>query len=113
MSNFNLAVVEGNLTREPEVKFLQNGTAIGKFTIASNRVYFSGKEKKENTNFINIVTWGKLAENCGKYLDKGKRVLISGYLKFEKWTDKNGNSRNAIHVEAKEVNFLNSTSQAA
>lgn len=104
MASFNKVVLIGRLTRDPEVKFTQSGTAVCKFGLAVDRAMSKTKE----TDFINITAWSKLAEVCGKYLVKGKLVMIEGSIKTDKYEDKQGNKRTSFDVNAQNMQMLDS-----
>jgi single-strand DNA-binding protein len=107
----------GNLTRDPEVRYTPNGSAVASFAIAVNRKYKQGEETKEEVSYIDIVVFGKQAEACGQYLGKGDAVLIDGRLQQRRWDDKDsGQKRSKVEVVAQSVNFMPkraSASQAA
>ncbi len=92
--NFNKAIIVGNLTRDPEVRTTTNGQPIASFSIATNRVW-TGQDgnKQEATEFHNIVAFGKLADICSKYLNKGRLVLIEGRIQTRSWQDQSGNKK--------------------
>jgi len=92
--NFNKAIILGNLTRDPEVKTLPSGQPVASFGIATNRVW-TGQDgnKQEAAEFHNIVTYGKLADICSRYLNKGKLVLIEGRIQTRSWQDQDGNKK--------------------
>ena len=94
----------GRLTRDPELQYTSNGVAVGKFNIAIDRP--TSKDGNKETDFINIVTWQKIAENCGNYLKKGRLVAISGRLQIRRYETKEGQKRQAAEVVASEVQFL-------
>jgi len=94
----------GNLTHNPECKDVGD-TKVCKFSIAINEYYYSNGEKKKNTIFLDIETWSKQAENCTKFLSKGKKVAIEGKLKANSW-EKNGQKFNKIYCLADKVHFL-------
>jgi len=97
----------GRLTRDPELRYTPGGMGVGKFGIAINRTYRNQEGNNvENVLFINITTWGKLAENCSQYLKKGRRVAISGELRSNNWQDKDGNKRVSFEINARTVQFL-------
>ena len=106
MSGLNLVLLIGNLGAEPEMKFLPSGTPMTTFRIAvtQNRVDSDG-EKKENTEWFNIVTWKGLAESCNQYLAKGKKVFIEGRLQTRSW-DSDGQKKYKTEVVATKVEFL-------
>lgn len=103
--SINLVILQGNLTRDPELKTLASGNTVGKFTIASNRSYKSGDEWQEEVAFVDITVWGRQAEKCGEILEKGRSVLIEGRLKQENW-ETDGQKRRKLTVVANKVNFL-------
>lgn len=106
-ANLNKVFLMGNLTRDPELRYVPSGTAVANFTIAVNRVYkdHSG-EKKEEASFIRVVVWGRMAEVCGEYLVKGKPVLVEGRLKSRTWDGQDGQKRSALDVIADRVQFM-------
>ncbi len=107
MTSFNKVILMGNLTRDPEVRYTPNGAAVASFAIAVNRKYKQGEETKEEVSYIDIVVFGKQAESCGQYINKGESVLIDGRLQQRRWDDKEtGQKRNKIEVVAQSVNFM-------
>lgn len=100
----NVVNLVGNLTRDVDIKYTQAGLAIGKFTVALNRPKKEGQEQA--ADFINIVTFGKLAENCGNYLSKGKKVAVEGRLQSGSYTNKEGIKVFTVDVLANNVEFL-------
>ena len=106
MPSFNEVLLMGNLTRDPELKFIQNGTALCKFGLAINRKYKAGDEWKEDVCFVDITTWGKQAENCGEYLSKGRAVFLTGRLQLSQWETDGGEKRSKLEVVANNVQFL-------
>jgi single-strand DNA-binding protein len=104
----NKVILIGNLGKDPETRRLENGTAVGNFTLATSEVYtdkVSG-EKKESTDWHDIVVWRNLAEISEKYLKKGYKVYIEGKLKKRSWQDKDGNTRYAVESIADELTIL-------
>lgn len=97
----------GNLTREPDFRRTASGSAICELSIAVNQQGKNGNE----VSYIETVVWGKPAENCRQYLSKGSKVYIDGYLKQERWQDRNtGSNRSKMHVIADRILFLDSQS---
>ena len=94
----------GNLTRDVDLKYTDSGLAIGRFTLALNRMKKEGQEQK--ADFINIVTFGKTAENCSNYLSKGKKVGVEGRLQSGKYTNKDNVVVYTVDVVANQVEFL-------
>lgn len=105
MANYNHCCIVGNLTRDPEVKFISSGTAVAQFGVAVNEKYKSGDNWKERVNFFDVEAWGKLAEICGENLAKGRNVLVAGSLRYEAW-EKDGVKKSRIKIVADKVQFL-------
>tara|TARA_B100001094_G_C17952265_1_gene681170 strand:- start:390 stop:815 length:426 start_codon:yes stop_codon:yes gene_type:complete len=99
----------GNLTQNPATKEVGE-YSVTTFGIAINDVVYKNKEKTKQVTFIDVETWGKQAENCAKYLEKGKRVLIEGKVKMNSW-EKDGKKFNKLFVVADRVTFMSSDSQ--
>ncbi len=113
MTSFNKVILLGNLTRDPEVRYTPNGSAVASFAIAVNRKYKQGDETKEEVSYIDIVVFGKQAENCGQYLNKGDGALIEGRLQQRRWDDKEtGQKRSKVEVAAQSVTFMPKRSAA-
>lgn len=107
MASLNKVFIMGNLTRDPELRYVPSGTAVATFTIAVNRVYTSqAGEKKEEVSFIRVVVWGRRAEVCGEYLSKGSPVFVEGRLQSRSWESQDGQKRSTIEVIADNVQFL-------
>jgi single-strand DNA-binding protein len=103
----NKIMLIGNLGRDPELNVTQEGTPVTKFTLAVNRnTKTSTGERKEETEWFNIVAWRQLAETCERYLHKGSKVYIEGRLQTRKYTDRNGVERTAIDVIASDMEML-------
>lgn len=106
MASLNKVLLLGNLTRNPELRYVPSGTAVASFGLAVNRTYTTQTgEKKDEVCFVNIVVWGKQAENCNQYLNKGSQVLIEGRLTYRVW-EQEGQKRNTLEVRADRVQFL-------
>ena len=108
MASFNKVVLLGNLTRDPDLKFTQSGSALCKLGLAVNQKYKKGDEWVEDPVFVDITVWGKQAENCAEYLKKGSPVLVDGRLNFSQWKTDDGQKRSKIDVTANSVQFLGS-----
>ncbi len=107
MANYNKVILVGNLTRDPEKRLTPSGTAVTEFGLAVNRNYTTQSgERREETCFVEIVTWGRLAETCEQYLSKGRPVLVDGRLEFSSWEDRDGQKRSKLRVRADTVQFL-------
>ena len=106
-ASLNRVLLIGNLTRDPELRYLPSGQAVTSFTVAVNRVYTSGTgEKKEDTSFIRVVVWARRAEVCNEYLRKGSPVFVEGRLQSRSWEAQDGTKRSALEVIANNVQFL-------
>ena len=101
----NKIILIGNLTKKPELATTNNGKSVCKFSIATSR-RFSGANGEKITDFHNIVVWGKPAESCAKYLDKGKKCAIIGELQNRSYDANDGTKRYISEVIADEVEFL-------
>lgn len=101
----------GNLTRDPEMKVTASGMSIATLGIACNRRVKQGEEWGQETSFFNVTLFGKQAETCGKYLHKGDRVGVDGYMKQESW-EKDGQKRTAIKFNGNELFFLTSKKES-
>ena len=103
---FNKIILIGNLTRDPEMRYTPQGSSVCNFGLAVNRKYKQGDEMKEEVTFINIVVFGKQADTCGQYLNKGSSVLIEGRLQERRWETDEGQKRSKHEVVAQNVRFL-------
>ena len=109
MSSFSNVVLMGRLTADPELRYLPgNGTAVSEFTLAVNRKFTrEGGEKVEEVAFVNVTCWKRLAEVAAEFLTKGRGVAVVGYLKQDRWEDKeSGQKRSKLYVVASELQFL-------
>lgn len=108
----NKILLIGNLTRDPELRSTQSGVAVCTFTVAVNRRRASGAEAgQQEADFFRVTTWRQQAENCNRFLAKGRKVGVTGTLTMESYTDKNGVQRNSLEVMADEVEFLTPRSE--
>ena len=101
----NKCILIGNLTRDPELTTTDSGVSLCRFSIAVNRAYANQNGERE-ADFFNIVTWRGLAENCSKYLSKGRKVAIVGNIQNRSYEDKDGNKRFSTDIVAEDVEFL-------
>ena len=107
MANFNKVLLMGNLTRNPELKYTPNGTAVTEFGLATNRNYTSAAgDKKEEVCFVDITFFGKKAEVINEYFSKGKPIFIEGRLKFDSWETGDGQRRSKLRVVAENFVFI-------
>ena len=108
MANFNKVILLGNLTRDPEVKYTTSGTAVANFGIAVNRIYTDTQsgEKKEETCFVDIAAFGRTAEICGEYLQKGNLLFLEDRLRFSSWETETGEKRSRLNVIADHIQLM-------
>ena len=100
----------GRLTRDPDLRYTGEGTAVCNFTLAVERPFKNSAGERE-ADFIRITCWRKLAENVGEYMTKGRLVAIAGRIQTRNWEDDDGNSRVSVDVVANNVTFLPDGSQ--
>ena len=110
MRGFNRAIIAGNLTRDPEVRYTINKKAYARFGVAVNNTWKNANgEIQESTEYINVVVWGPSAENCGKFLKKGRPVLVEGSIRTTSYDAKDGSGkRYSTEINADNVIFLGS-----
>lgn len=101
---FNIVILTGRLTADPELKTTPNGVSVTSFSIAVNRQY--RKEKEQETDFINIVAWRQTAEFITHYFTKGSLIGITGAIQTRHYQDKDGNNRTAFEVVANDAQFV-------
>ena len=102
----NKVFLLGNLTRDPELRYAQNGTAVAHLALAVNHRYRQNDTDKEETMFIDVVAFGRQGETASEYLKKGRPVLIEGRLKWQSWDDKEGRKHTKHEVVAERIQFL-------
>ena len=103
----NKVILIGNLGKDPEVRFTAGGKAVAKFSLAtSERFTDASGQTQERTEWHNIVVWGKQAESCGQYLQKGRQVYIEGRIQNRSYDDKEGNKKYITEINAQRVQFL-------
>ena len=100
--SFNKVILVGNLVRDPEIRYVGSGAAVTKFTLAVNR----RSKQQEETDFVDIVAWEKLAETCNTYLKKGMSCLVEGRLSIRSYEDKEGVKRKATEVVINTMQML-------
>src|SRR3954471_15040502 len=103
MVSFNRVVLGGNLTRDPELRFTQNGVPVCSFSIAVNRVR---PKNNEAVDYFNVSAWRELGETVANYKKKGDPILVEGRLQYRTWQTQDGAKRNAVDVVADNVQFL-------
>ena len=109
MQNVNLAIVMGNLTRDPELRYTPNGQPVTSFGVATNRSWKDANgDKKDEVEFHEVVVWGKLAELCSQYLTKGRKVHVMGRLQTRSWEGSDGAKRQKTEIVAQDIAFVDS-----
>lgn len=100
MASYNRVILMGNLTRDPEMRYIPSGTAVTNFGLAMSDRYTDRQtgEQKENVCFVEVEAWGRQAEIVNEYLTKGSPVFIEGALKFDSWEADDGTKRNKLSV---------------
>lgn len=108
----NKVMILGHLGRDPEMRYTQSGRPVTTFSVATSRSWKTSEgDRREETEWFNIVAWGNLAEICNQYLSKGQQVYIEGRLQTRKWEDEDGNRRTTVEVVAREMVMLGEKKQ--
>lgn len=105
----NKAILLGNLGKDPEVRYTQSGNAVSNFTLATTERRKQGEDWVDHTEWHNIVVFGRRAELCSQYLQKGSQVYIEGRIQTRRWEDRDGNPRYSTEIVANDVQFLSRT----
>lgn len=108
----NKVIIIGNLGRDPEMRSTKGGTSVCNISVATTRKYKKGEEWVEETTWHRIVVWGKTAENCGRYLEKGRQVYVEGRLQTSKY-EKDGVTHYSTDIVADTVQFLGGKSEGS
>lgn len=106
MVSFNKVILMGNLTKDPEIRYTPSGTAVANFRLAVNHKYKQGDDLREEVCYIDVVVFGKQAETCGQYLNKGQSVIIDGRLQEKRWETEDGQKRSKHEVVGQSVRFM-------
>lgn len=107
MASLNKVMIIGNVGNEPELHFTLNGNPVTSFRVATNRVYTTSEgERREETEWFNVVAWGRLAERCNQFLAKGRRVYTEGRLHTHTWESQDGQRHYRSEVVASRVLFI-------
>ena len=110
MASLNKVLLIGNLTKDPELRYTPNGTAVANLRIAVNRKFKDRTgELKEDTCFVTVTAWDKQAEICKQYLKKGSPIFVEGILQSRSWDTPDGQKRSTIDVRAERIQFLSGT----
>src|ERR1044071_5274596 len=110
MATFNKVILLGNLTRDPELRYTPQGSAVCEFALALNYQYTNKQtgQKVEEVSFIDIVAWGKTGEICAEYLKKGRQVMVEGRLKQDRWEAQDGKKMSRVRGTPETVQFVGS-----
>ncbi|MFN3466094.1 MAG: single-stranded DNA-binding protein [Candidatus Brocadiales bacterium] len=114
MANLNKVLLMGNLTRDPELRYTPQGTAVVSFGMAINRKWATpGGESKEDVCFVEVSMFGRRAEVISEYFSKGNPIFIEGRLQYQQWESKEGQKRSALRVIADNFEFVGPTKKRA
>jgi single-strand DNA-binding protein len=106
MANLNKVFMMGNLTRDPELRYVPSGAPVATFGLAVNRTFVTQHgDKKDEVCFVKVVVFGKQAESCSQYLTKGRPVFVEGRLQYKAW-EQDGQKRSTLDIVADRVQFL-------
>jgi single-strand DNA-binding protein len=112
MADFNHVILIGRLTRDAEFKYITNGQAICKFSVAVNRKKKQGDQWVDEANFFDVTLWGRQAESLNQYLQKGKQVAVEGELRQDRW-EQDGQNRSKVEIVANNIQLLGGNSGGA
>jgi single-strand DNA-binding protein len=111
--DMNKVMVIGHLGRDPEMRYTPSGRPMTRFSVATSRNWTTTDgDRRSETEWFNIVTWGRLAEICNQYLNKGHQVYIEGRLQTRRWEDQDGNKKSTVEVVANEMLMLGERNNA-
>lgn len=114
MANLNQVFLIGRLTRDPELRYVPSGRAVANLGLATSQTFTTqAGEKKEEVCFVRVVVWGKQAENCSQYLNKGSQICVEGRLQSRSWEAEDGTKRNTLEVVARRIQFLDKIGKPA
>lgn len=106
MAGFQQVIIVGNLGRDPELKYLQNGVPVCNFTVAVNSYTGQGEQRQERTTWFRVAAWRELGERCAQYLAKGRQVMVIGTVDVRAYTDNAGQPQATLEMTARDVRFL-------
>lgn len=114
MASLNKVLLIGNLTRSPELRYTPSGQAVSDLRLAVNHDYTTQSgERRQEPCFLTVIVWGKQAESCSEYLDKGSEIFVEGRIQTRDWEGKDGQKRTTTEVVAQRVQFMSRTKGAA
>ncbi|NOZ40312.1 MAG: single-stranded DNA-binding protein [Planctomycetes bacterium] len=105
MASYNRVVLMGNLTRDPELRYISTGTAVSEIGLAVNDRVKKGDQWVDEATFVDVTLWGRTAEVANEYLSKGSNILIEGRLKYDTW-EKDGQKRSKLRVVAEKMQMV-------
>ena len=107
MAGLNKVIIIGNIGTDPEMRFTPNGNPVTSFRIATSRIYTTPEgERKQETEWFDVVTWNRLAEQCNQFLSKGRQAYVEGRLRTRTWEGQDGLKHSRIEIIANKVLFL-------
>ena len=106
MPNLNRVLLMGRLTRDPDLRYTKDGTAICKFGLAVNRTFGTGDQRKEKSTFVDVTMWQRKAEVVAEYFKKGSPIFIEGRLELDQWENDKQEKRSKLYVVAENFEFL-------
>jgi single-strand DNA-binding protein len=110
MASLNKVLLIGNLTRPPELRYTPSGQAVSDLRLAVNHDYTTQSgERRQEASFLTVIVWGKQAESCSEYLDKGSEIFVEGRIQVRDWEGKDGQKRSTTEVVAQRVQFMSRT----
>ena len=113
MPNLNRVLLMGRLTRDPDLRYTKDGTAICKFGLAVNRTFGTGDQRKEKSTFVDVTMWQRKAEVVAEYFKKGSPIFIEGRLELDQWENEQKEKRSKLYVVAENFEFLERGSKSA
>ena len=105
-SDLNRVILVGRLTRDPELRYTPSGMAVASFSLANNRSYSTGGEKKDQVSYFDCVAWSKMGEIITEYCKKGKQIAVEGRLQQRRWDDQDGNKKTKVEIVVENFQFL-------
>jgi len=110
-NDLNRVILVGRLTRDPELRYTPSGMAVASFSLANNRSYSTGGEKKEQVSYFDCVAWSKMGEIITEYCKKGKQIAVEGRLQQRRWDDQEGNKKTKVEIVVENFQFLGGKGQ--
>ena len=111
-SDINKVIIIGRLTTDPQIRYTPSGTAVAGFSLANNKTYTQGGEKKDQVSYFDCVAWAKLGEIITEYCKKGHRIAVEGRLQQRRWDDQDGKKRSTVEIVVENFQFLTEKGQS-